>query len=206
MVQALLNTKPCSWPAEPIDPSKPYKWITREAVKSVDKNKIVRADTRRIWELHTPTEIKVLGVSRFMAGDILWVRETWLMADDGFHYKADATPESEELRKNYGYKWRPSIFMPREASRITLEVKDVRVERVQDITKEDATAEGSFLNRCDCLPVKSDKTPLEILFWQTRCHIHGDEFSKLWDTFNAKRGYSWESNPYVFVYEFMRKK
>jgi hypothetical protein len=54
------------------------------------------------------------------------------------------------------------------------------------------------------LPAKNDKTPLEVLFQQRWCHIHGDEFSKLWDDLNAKRGYPWEGNPWVWVYEFMR--
>ena len=57
--------------------------------------------------------------ARYQIGDILWVRETWLKADDGYYYKADieVPSESEDLRKAYGYKWKPSIHMPREAAR-----------------------------------------------------------------------------------------
>jgi len=108
-------------------------------------------------------------------GELLWVRETF--ADIGrpdrlpeYVYKADFKPEeweeSEKERKALGYKWTPSIFMPRGASRITLEIKDVRVERLQEITHTDAVAEG-------CCKVK-DKT------WGRL------GFSQLWDSINAK--------------------
>ena len=120
-------------------------------------------------------------------GDILWVRETWLKADDGYYYKADikVPSESENLRKTYGYKWRPSIFMPREAARIFLLVKDVRVERLQDITEEDAIAEG--------IRIGIGGEP----YFSCR-----DAFVALWNSINTKRGYGWDTNPWVWVYEF----
>ncbi len=102
--------------------------------------------------------------------------------------------------------WQPSIHMPREAARIFLKVTNVRVEQVQDITEEDAKAEGSYLDRCECLPRKNDKTPIEKLFRQTWCHIHGEEFKYLWDSLNAKRGFPWEDNPWVWAIEFRRIK
>lgn len=71
-------------------------------------------------------------------------------------------------------KVKPSIFMPRWASRITLEITDIRVERLQDITKEDSLAEGVF-----------------------------DSYSALWDSINGKK-HSWESNPWVWVIEFKK--
>jgi hypothetical protein len=144
---------------------------------------------------------------RYEVGDILYVRETWLHADDGFHYKANATMDSEILRKAYGYKWKSSMFMPREVARLFLEVKKVCCERVQDISEEDARAEGvlpfplmelkQLPNSLICpggaygkgyLPEKSYKAG----------------YYKLWEELNAKRGYSWGSNPWVWVYEFMR--
>ena len=91
-------------------------------------------------------------------GDRLWVRETWCQVDDReyggklwYDYRAtpkynashpagwDNEPESPEA-----LKWRPSIYMPRAASRITLEITAIRVERLQDISPEDARAEGIF--------------------------------------------------------------
>ena len=106
------------------------------------------------WEEHDSTTRKGSLISAtgeigmytmlcpYKVGDILWVRETWLLGDDGYHYRANATPHSEQARKDYGYKWRPSIHMPRSAARIFLEVKSVRVERLRDISEADVKAEG----------------------------------------------------------------
>lgn len=90
------------------------------------------------------------------------------------------------------------------ASRLTLEITDIRVQRLQDISEEDAKAEGSFLGRCDCMPHRKDKTPFERAFRQTWCHIHGQEFHDLWDFINAKRGFGWDSNPWVWALTFKR--
>ena len=150
--------------------------------------------------------------ARYKVGDILYVRETTALVaygnEDRMHerivYKADDLLPSDFERDN-GDRWIPSIHMPREAARIFLEVKSVRVERLQDITEADAKAEGSFLDRCECLPRKNDKTPIDKLFSQTQCmKLHGYEFKVLWNSIYAKRGYSWESNPWVFCYSFMR--
>ena len=77
-----------------------------------------------------------------------------------------------------GDNWRPSIHMPRWASRITLEVVNVRVQRLQEITHEDARCEGF-----DSL----------------------DGFALLWDRINEKRGYGWHTNPWVWVVDFSRR-
>jgi len=92
-------------------------------------------------------------------------------------------------------RWRPSIHMPRWASRITLEVKGVRVERVQEISEEDARAEG-----CD-----SPDWPRFVTFPDgTRYALfHAREgFEWTWDQMYAKRGYGWNLNPWVWVIEF----
>lgn len=131
---------------------------------------------------------------RYQAGDILYVRETFVKADDGYHYRADATPDSEQLRKDYGYKYRPSIHMPREAARIFLRITDVRVERLQDITEEQAIAEGVRIG-LGGEPFFSCK----------------DAFVRLWDSTLPKNPNkfkcpenSWTTNPFVWVIEFER--
>src|SRR3546814_2796539 len=80
------------------------------------------------------------------AGDLLWVRETWLHADG-----SDGTPNAGAIIYSANYlepevprtRWRPSIHMPRTASRLTLRITDVRVQRLQDISPDDCVAERS---------------------------------------------------------------
>lgn len=85
--------------------------------------------------------------------------------------------------------WRPSIHMPRWASRITLEVVAVRVERVQDISEEDAVAEGVDAVSLNDVPRQAT--------WSRR-----QDFAQLWNSINAKRGFGWDTNPWVWVIEF----
>lgn len=153
-------------------------------------------------------------------GDRLWVRETWrahkafdlaapheLPKIDGVHYEADAKP----LFWDYG-KLRPSIHMPRWASRITLEITGVRVERLNDISEVDAKAEG--LNTVtkdgslwkwgiadsDGLPGNDDTG----WHWQEWECDPRDAYSKLWESINGPD--SWGANPWVWAVEFRRVK
>ncbi len=106
-------------------------------------------------------------------GDHLWVRETWAHRISGIAYRAD-----DNLS---GIKWKSPIFMPRIYSRITLEITDVRVERLKEITERDARAEGYL----DC--------PLDPLQW----------FQRAWHQINGKK-FPWESNCWLWVIEFRR--
>ena len=121
-------------------------------------------------------------------GDILYVRETWLQEEyPEFHYVYKAScPKPED----YPEKWRPSIHMPRAAARIFLRVTDVRVERLQQITYGDCCAEGVF-----------DREDLKSC---AHGSIATERFRELWNSLNAKRGYGWGVNPWVWVYEFER--
>lgn len=125
-------------------------------------------------------------------GDRLWVRESfsgphewatippsgwgWDHSDVPIWYWADGNPDHGDWTRP-----RPSIHMPRWASRITLEITDVRVQRVQDISEEDALAEGC------------------------RSQIkHSAAFADLWDSINESRGFGWNANPYVWALTFKR--
>lgn len=152
-------------------------------------------------------------------GGRLWVRETWQIHRlDGplgkefpnILYRADSSTRLLLDDRVWKYvrdepKWRPSIFMPRWASRITLEVTGVRVERVQDISREDAIAEGlpSFMAQCGTM---NSSNPSR--FYKTNFSDEGgylspiEAFENLWDSFNAKRGFSWEANPWMWAVEF----
>jgi hypothetical protein len=124
-------------------------------------------------------------------GDRLWVRETFSQTGrDLITYRADnITRQLDFLLDTWlSSAWRPSIFMPRWASRITLEITGVRVERVQEITHNDACIEGA----------PSDPE----LNNRGTGSIYIDWYADLWDKLNAKNGYSWASNPLVWVISF----
>lgn len=156
-------------------------------------------------------------------GDLLWVRETWKYVDwteDGdpkisFAAGGDFWPSPSKIdecrwterlqdiwaelsaAENYGIdgrasdrKWRPSVHMPRWASRITLRVTDVRVQRLQEISAWDACCEGI--------------QPVPYEFEAFPGYIEG--FARLWDSINAKRGYPWASNPWVWAITFERRR
>ena len=109
-------------------------------------------------------------------------------------------------RSTGSIRWRPSIHMPRWASRLTLLVTDVRVQRVQEISEADAQAEGAWLGRCSCKAMREkETTPIGASFRQTWCHKHGDSFPELWNDVQSKsRGtaYSWVANPWVVALTF----
>jgi hypothetical protein len=112
--------------------------------------------------------------------------EYWLRP----HYRAtDPAPDlSYGEEDDPKCKWTPSIFMPRWASRIELEIIKIHVERLQDISKEDALAEGVR----------------ESHFHQPADWMDVDHYHELWNSINAKRGFGWDTNPYVWVVEFKR--
>lgn len=133
-------------------------------------------------------------------GDRLWVRETWApferergqcavayfasCEDGSFDYVT-----SEGVIERLAIKrWKPSIHMPRWASRLELEVLDVRVERLHDIDEEDARREG--VEHC-------------ALHGERPCDAYRARFTSLWDTINGDRA-PWSSNPWVWRVEFRR--
>jgi hypothetical protein len=121
-------------------------------------------------------------------GDRFWVRETWVQLPNNTILYRATDEERQEAWTMYGKpKWKPSIFMPRSASRITLEITNVKVERLRDITEEDAIKEG----------VKIGSSSMGHIF-TAREHFEG-----LWDFINGKK-YPWSSNPFVWVIEFKR--
>lgn len=160
-----------------------------------------------VWGIHEDVN-RDEGVHRFkcpygVPGDRLWVRETWAPSralDDvptmrlasGFpcEYRAGGTSIDglERLVERGG--WRPSIFMPRKASRILLEVTEVRVERLQGISEADAMAEGV------------DAVSMADIPRQATMSRRAD-FAQIWDLINGKRA-PWASNPWVWVVGFKR--
>jgi hypothetical protein len=115
-------------------------------------------------------------------GDRLWVRETWAPAYRTYGYATKKAIAYRVDSDHDPHKWKPSIHMPRWASRITLKVVGVRVERLQECTRGDAMAEGCpFPN----MAIGSDPRK-----W----------YAELWNSINGMG--SWEANPWVWVVEF----
>lgn len=146
----------------------------------------------------------------YEVNDILYVRETWIPKESeengklvkGFAYKADFTGYESM------FAWRPSIHMPKEAARIFLKVTDVRVERLQDITREQVHKEGvpSRTAGENTIMLRAETETGEVIEQNgiEMCHV---DFATLWDSTIKKdqlKYYSWNANPYVWVIEFER--
>lgn len=129
----------------------------------------------------------------YQPGDTLYVRETWWKNGNTYFYKAGC---SKGLIDNMYVKWRPSIHMPKEAVRIWLKVTDVRVERLQDITDEQAKAEGA-----------NWKNGKNVGFEEKMRRTAVERFAEIWDSTIKKADldrYGWDANPWVWVIEFER--
>lgn len=147
-------------------------------------------------------------------GDRLWVREKigiQLTPCDAYpnglvEYAADYHNGVDFIHEGGGSAWTPSIHMPRWSSRITLEITGVRVERVQDISEDDAKAEGAepWFRAGDGAKEISNGTEYSIENVPEDKRLYRIGFEYLWNSINAKRGYGWNSNPFVWVIEFKR--
>lgn len=130
----------------------------------------------------------------YAPGDILYIRETWKKAPNGYYYYEDwQRNDIADVTK-----WKPSIHMPKEAARIWLKVTDVRVERLQEITVDGCHREGINIET-------SAVTDGETL---NRNHDFSlEKFEILWDSTVKKSDidrYGWGANPWVWVIEFER--
>lgn len=140
-------------------------------------------------------------------GDILWVRETWCKwwlphGEWQYCYKATTPygnrghvmPDSDD--EPFTMPWKPSIHMPREAARLFLRVEDVRIERLQDISEDDALAEGA--NAGEYLDEQGNLMDV---------YYPHEDFVRIWNSTVKKAdlpSYGWDANPWVWVIEFER--
>lgn len=133
-------------------------------------------------------------------GDRLWVREkVALCMPQGDFPRGIAYFATDSHRCSPHIKWCPSIHMPREASRITLEITNVRVERLEDISEGDAEAEGVQI------PVTPDGSWLRCISkkYVPEAPTFREHFRMLWEEINGKK-HPWNSNPWVWVIEFKK--
>lgn len=125
----------------------------------------------------------------YLPGDILYVRETWMDYAGRTMYRADCDKYRLYSLNFAGFGWHPSIHMPKEAARIWLKVKDVRVERLQEMWASDVSKEGIYFTK----PTTADEMLMA--------------FAKLWNSTIKKSDldrYGWNANPWVWVIEFER--
>lgn len=169
------------------------------------------------WQPWVP-HAKTMRCPHGRPGERLWVREAWAIDQcgrrvslqpeawpEGFpiqrlrYIATDAAPAKDLKGRPYWWNKRPSIHMPRWASRITLGITEVRAQRVQEITEEDAKAEG--------VPHPSELQET-LSFYDGRdfrdCRDYRDVFRCVWNGLNRKRGYPFESNPWVWPITFKR--
>lgn len=128
----------------------------------------------------------------YRKGDILYVRETYAQIKDGYVYKANFI--KDDTKDNI--KWKPSIHMPKEAARIWIKVTNVRFERLNDISEEEAIAEGANLKHGKNIGVQEKMARSAI-----------ERFAEIWDSTmkESELGtYGWNANPYVWTIEFER--
>lgn len=200
------------------------KTVTRRAIKLQPENLCPIKGWIR-WRGLNWTPAEMAGECPYgQLGDLLWVKETYLpdpLMDDTWDYylyndgggrlNLEALPDRFKNPNHCVYratwdgpdlKWRPSIHMPRWASRITLEITGVKVERLQDISEEDALAEGLYTLSNRDGTFYNYNSGIEPRYWWTDPI---SAFVALWQSINGKRpGCNWDSDPLVWVIEFKR--
>jgi hypothetical protein len=138
-------------------------------------------------------------------GDLLWVRETWTPCDcgasycPGYIYRADGDPALPNLR------WHSPLYMPKKATRLWLRITSVRIERLQEISDRDIEAEGYAYERYRITQLVS-RWPYGPAGKPELDGKGRDWLISVWDSINAKRGYSLEDDPYVWAIEFERTR
>lgn len=167
------------------------KTATRRLVKPQDLRVLDSPYHRKHPEVSDKVLLERLCEPPYLPGDILYVRETWQKNPygSGWPYFYKASPEPFDYVPE---KWRPSIHMPREAARLFLRVKSVKVERLQEISGQGLIEEGLFSIEEFRVGMIRDKF---------------SEFEQLWDSTIKKTDipiYGWNANPWVWVIEFER--
>ncbi|MDN0033284.1 hypothetical protein QVN85_10250 [Oscillibacter valericigenes] len=184
------------------------KNTTRRVIKPQPKSPIVRQPDGSFREIMPCANGVRVFVPRFKVGDVLYIRETWQFIpcrDCGpelcsevptvFEDKESTSKGCFIYRANYPeamyVKWKPSIFMPRQAARTFLRVIDARVEQLQDIDAQGIRKEGLA-----SMAAHAGDMRIAIAEWQL-----------VWDrtmTRAARALYGWEANPWIWVYEFQK--
>lgn len=143
-----------------------------------------------MWAVEVPNPVLYCPYGK--SNDTLWVRESHFVhyPNGDVWYRADNNPQHDLDLEAIMEKWQSPLFMKRSDCRLTLTIEEVRVQRVQEISREDIRAEG-----CPIIaPSISDEHGA--LTW----------YRNLWDKINAERGFGWNANPWVWALTFSVKE
>ncbi|HDR9062236.1 TPA: hypothetical protein QDB03_003871 [Burkholderia vietnamiensis] len=171
------------------EPTGEWAWCRAERVISEHIRCPYGKPGDRLWVRETH-DVNRLGSETFPDGRTRLYAGIAYQADDGRHEADISDSQCRAIEAKTWRGWTPSIHMPRWASRITLEITGVRAERLQEISQDDAEAEGIDFLRS--VPDAYETLDARGLF---RC---------LWDGLNAARGHGWDANPWVWAIEFRR--
>lgn len=203
----MFNEKPIIFSPNMVNPiDERRKTQTRRIIKT---GKESADEVLAIWKQSPDYIIKLMGYG--WPGDLLWVRETFLkppvitpkMIKEGadtwpkFDYVASCSKSEIEQYKEWGWKVKPSIHMPKEAARLWLTIKNLRVERLQDISPEDAIAEG--------IEMIHENPPVfrNYLIKEKLGSVNPvKSFSTLWRKIHGPK--AWDENPWVLVIDFLK--
>ncbi|MBP6386376.1 MAG: hypothetical protein KA327_07100 [Pseudarcicella sp.] len=197
MVKALLNgTKTQTRRICPVQPIDNRNWKHSILVETTDKD-----EKKNVGKIHfclLKNEFTIAeSDDRFFkpvakVGDIIWVRETYRDIEQDFGNPRYEYKATENI--NLIDKWKPSLFMQKDACRLWLKVVNVRIEKLHQITDEDARSEGVEYSTEFGYKLYSKND-----FFSKHLSA-SDSYMSLWEKINGEG--SWKSNPWVFVYEF----
>ncbi|SUJ26416.1 Uncharacterised protein [Sphingobacterium spiritivorum] len=206
-MKAVNKIKPILFSTPMVKALELLKTQTRRLLKSFNPDYPIFKGIGRRHKLNVPDPIETFAVfenefgerikikSPYQVGDVIWVRETWRVdPHGGYDYKSNYTTQFCN-HPNNKVMWMPSIFMPKDAARIFLNITDVRVERIQDITEKDAEAEGVKIDEDGflCWDYMSNK-------WLPFGNPPQESFKTLWQSIKGTD--SWNENPWVWVFSF----
>lgn len=180
---------------------KPHLVIKTLKKLKTQTRRVIRPEWSRCLDLDDPDDrAKAVACNPYgQSGDKLWVRETFAFGRGYDGLRPSLVPQGVKVafaadgdKPSWAGKWRPSIHMPRWVSRAILLNKGVRIERIQKISGHEIRAEGfscpeHSYRGCFCI---------------SACPSLREAFAKSWDAINAKRGYPWKDNDYVFVVDY----
>lgn len=181
-----------------------YKADGKQMLRYTSKKSFIQMDMESINEPFVGIEHPAYKVV-----DTLWVRETFaeflgIEPRIEYVYRADKTFDTPAKEHLVGNKWKPSIFMPEAACRIFLEITNIRVERLQDISEEDAIAEGVLLYHrgTQYLNYLDEKAHLTQFIYN--CYTAKESYKTLWQLINGRESYF--NNPWVWCITFKKIK